>query len=123
MSVEDDLLKLSQELLDCIDEQDWATYEQLCDVNLTAFEPEAKGQRVTGMPFHKFYFDTPSSKRKQSSIVSPDIKVIGDAAVVTYIRLTQVYSGDKTHSTKACEETRIWQRQDAHWKHIHFHRS
>ena len=123
MSVNDELLELSQKLLNAIDEQDWSTYKELCDDQLTAFEPEANGQRVVGMPFHKFYFDTPSGTRKQSSIVSPDIKVIGDAAVITYIRLTQVYGGDKTHSTKACEETRIWQRVDSQWKHIHFHRS
>jgi hypothetical protein len=119
----DGILELSQQLLTAIDEQDWATYEQLCDHNLTAFEPEAKGQLVTGMPFHKFYFETPSPNRCQSSMVSPRVKFIGDAALVTYVRLTQVFSGEKQHATCACEETRVWGKQNGDWKHIHFHRS
>ena len=30
---------------------------KLCADDLTAFEPEACSQMVTGMDFHKFYFD------------------------------------------------------------------
>ena len=36
---------------------DWTTYQELCDPTLTAFEPEARGQRVEGMAFHRFYFN------------------------------------------------------------------
>ena len=25
--------------------------------------------------------------------------------------------------TARCEETRLWQRQDGRWRHVHFHRS
>ena len=123
MAPDEEILELSQKLLTAIDEQDWGTYEQLCDPNLTAFEPEAQGQLVTGMPFHRFYFDTPTPSRRQSSIVGPGVRFIGDAALVTYVRLTQVFSGDKQHSTRAFEETRVWEKQNGEWKHIHFHRS
>lgn len=30
---------------------------KICDPHLTAFEPEALGNLVEGMEFHKFYFD------------------------------------------------------------------
>lgn len=30
---------------------------KICDPHLTAFEPEAMGNLVEGMDFHKFYFD------------------------------------------------------------------
>jgi hypothetical protein len=30
---------------------------KICDPHLTAFEPEALGNLVEGMDFHKFYFD------------------------------------------------------------------
>ena len=29
----------------------------LCSPSMTAFEPEARGNLVEGMAFHKFYFD------------------------------------------------------------------
>lgn len=32
-------------------------YRKICDPHLTAFEPEALGNLVEGMEFHKFYFD------------------------------------------------------------------
>jgi hypothetical protein len=41
MAVEQELLQLSQELLDAIADRDWDKYAELCAVDLTAFEPEA----------------------------------------------------------------------------------
>src|SRR5438105_349118 len=52
-----ELLQLNQRLLDSIAKADWATYQELCDPTLTAFEPEALGQLVEGMAFHRFYFN------------------------------------------------------------------
>ena len=57
MQDHDELLQLSQQLLDAIAVNDWAVYERLCATDLTAFEPEARGQRVAGLDFHRFYFD------------------------------------------------------------------
>ena len=119
-----DLLMLSQQLLDSIDQRDWVTYAELCEPSLTAFEPEAIGNLVSGMEFHKFYFEMQSSGRpNQSTISSPDIRMLGETAVVTYIRLIQRINDEGRATTAACEETRIWQRQDGTWKHVHFHRS
>ena len=53
----EEILQLNQRLLDAIATADWTTYEALCDPQLTAFEPEARGQRVQGLGFHRFYFD------------------------------------------------------------------
>lgn len=49
-AIVDELLALSQQLLDAIDRGDWETYDDLCDPSLTAYEPEAVGQLVRGMP-------------------------------------------------------------------------
>lgn len=34
-----------------------SAFRKICDPHLTAFEPEALGNLVEGMDFHKFYFD------------------------------------------------------------------
>lgn len=118
------LLEISQKLLDSIDKQDWKTYISLCDPTLTAFEPEALGQQVVGMPFHEFYFKLePSGRPKQSTIASPQVRVMGDAAVVSYVRVSQRVGADGVPSSGAAEETRVWQKQGGSWKHVHFHRS
>lgn len=118
------LLELSQKLLAAIDRGDWATYAGLCDPSITCFEPEAEGHLVSGLPFHKFYFDLPGSgSPRLSSIASPHIRVMGDGAVVTYVRLVQKLDANGTPVSVASDETRIWHKQDGSWKHVHFHRS
>lgn len=118
------LLKLTQRLLDAIAAADWQTYAELCDVSLSAFEPESRGHLIEGLPFHKTYFDrgAPDAPRV-NTIASPHVRLMGDVAVVSYVRLTQVVGPDGQVDITAMQETRVWQRQDAVWRHVHFHRS
>ena len=44
-----------------------------------------------------------------------------NAAVVTYVRLTQKLVGGAP-ATVAAEETRVWEQRDGAWLHVHFHR-
>src|SRR5215831_15162571 len=119
-----ELLQLNQRLLDSIAAADWATYQELCDPSLTAFEPEARGHCVEGLDFHRFYFDLGGAKGPtHTSMSSPRVRVLGDAAVVTYVRLIQRLNVDGAPETVAFEETRVWQRQAGQWRLVHFHRS
>jgi calcium/calmodulin-dependent protein kinase (CaM kinase) II len=121
----DELLKLNQRLLDSIALADWDAYRELCDPGLTCFEPEAVGQLVEGMEFHHFYFRLRQAHgEKHTTMCSPRVRLIGDVAVVTYVRLNQrVQQPEGTPITHAFEETRVWQRQAGAWRHVHFHRS
>ncbi len=120
----DELLALTQRLLDCIAERDWATYEELCDPSLTAFEPESLGQRVEGLPFHHFYFRLGGGRREQNNTLGcPHVRLMGDVAVVSYVRLNQRLDGEGRPVTAGFEETRVWQRREGKWRHVHFHRS
>ena len=123
-STHNELLELSQQLLDSVDRQDWETYTRLCDPSLSAFEPEGIGHLIEGMPFHQFYFEMEGTGRaKQSTISSPQVRMLGDVAIVTYVRLVQRVNADGSAPTAAAEETRVWQQQNGEWKHVHFHRS
>lgn len=118
------LLQLNQQLLDCITHADWATYQKLSDPSLTAFEPEALGQLVEGLEFHQFYFNLGDVKGKShTTIVAPHVRVMGDVAVITYIRLLQQVNANGLPTTRSFEETRVWQRTDGQWRQVHFHRS
>jgi calcium/calmodulin-dependent protein kinase (CaM kinase) II len=119
-----ELLKINQRLLDAIAGGDWTTYQELCDPTLTAFEPEARGQLVTGLDFHSFYFGlAKSDKPSHTTMASPHVRVIGDVAIVAYVRLNQRVAADGVPYTQAVEETRVWQRQGGRWRHVHFHRT
>lgn len=120
-----ELLGLNQKLLNAIVSGDWATYTQLCDSAITCFEPEARGQLVSGLPFHQYYFPAApiANCRKNVTMCSASVRVIGDVAVLAYVRLTQYVDADGASQTSAAEETRIWERKSGAWKHIHFHRS
>ena len=119
-----EILALNQRLLDSIARADWATYETLCDPTLTCFEPEAMGQLVGGMEFHRFYFQLPgATEPHNTTMASPHVRIMGDVAVISYVRLNQRVLVDGTPVTRAVEETRVWQKQAHVWKHVHFHRS
>ena len=118
------LLDLTQQLLDSIASGDWETYEKLCDPTLTAFEPESRGHLVEGMDFHRFYFNLAGDGPRNTTIASPRVRLLGEnAAVVSYIRLTQYVGDSGEPQTSRFEETRVWQRQEGRWRHVHFHRS
>jgi ketosteroid isomerase-like protein len=123
-TVEAELLQLNARLLESIARADWQTYQELCDPSLTAFEPEALGQLVTGMEFHQFYFRLGGRSGEQNTTMcAPQVRVMGDVAVVAYVRLQQRVASDGQPVTLGFEETRVWQRQDGRWRHVHFHRS
>src|SRR4029077_4867021 len=104
MPDQQELLDLNQRLLDSIAQGDWATYQELCDPTLTAFEPEARGQLVEGMDFHRFYFNLGGPKgQHHTSLCAPRGRLMGDAAVVSYVRLNQRVGGDGAPYTAAFE--------------------
>ena len=118
-----ELLQLNQRLLDTIADADWAAYQELCDPTLTALEPESHGQLVEGLAFHRFYFDLGGIRgRHQTTMCSPRVRLMGDVAVVAYVRLVQRTGADGA-TTAASSETRVWQRQGGKWRHVHFHRT
>lgn len=123
--VKRELLELTERLLVSISQGDWETYQSLCDASLSAFEPEARGQLVEGMAFHKYYFDLGGAKTpKHVTICAPHVRLMGeDAAVVSYVRLVQYLDAAGAAQTAKSEETRVWQRLDGRWQHVHFHRS
>jgi ketosteroid isomerase-like protein len=123
-STTEELLALSRRLLESIAAADWETYATLCDPSLSAFEPESQGHLVEGIEFHRFYFNLGASPGPCNiTLVAPHVRVMGDAAVVSYVRLTQRCDAGGTPAVSRCEETRVWQRSGGRWRHVHFHRS
>ncbi len=125
MTAHEELLQLNQKLLDSISAADWSTYQTLCHPQLTCFEPETGGHFVVGLPFHKFYFDLGgASAAKVTTMASPHVQMLGpDAAIVCYTRLVQRVDASGNPTTARSMETRIWQRENGKWLHVHFHRS
>jgi calcium/calmodulin-dependent protein kinase (CaM kinase) II len=119
-----ELLTLTRRLLDAIADGDWATYLELCDPSLTAFEPEALGHLVEGLAFHEFYFRLGGRGGPHlSTMADARVRRMGDVAVVTYFRLNQRLGAEGKPETTGFEETRVWQNRGGRWWHVHFHRS
>lgn len=118
------LLELNERLLTSVMEADWDTYSELCDPTITAFEPEARGQLAEGMEFHGFYFDRGGvSGPHNTTVCNPHVRLLGDAAVVCYVRLVQRLDDSGKPVTSRTEETRVWHRENGAWRHVHVHRS
>uniref|UniRef100_UPI00398F6BAA calcium/calmodulin-dependent protein kinase type II subunit gamma isoform X2 n=1 Tax=Pristiophorus japonicus TaxID=55135 RepID=UPI00398F6BAA len=120
-----DIIKITEQLIEAINNGDFEAYTKICDPGLTSFEPEALGNLVEGMDFHKFYFENLLSKNSKpihTTILNPHVHLIGeDAACIAYIRLTQYLDGQGRPRTTQSEETRVWHRREGKWQNIHFH--
>jgi calcium/calmodulin-dependent protein kinase (CaM kinase) II len=121
----DEIIDVTHQLLHSIAAGDWDAYAKLCDPDITAFEPEARGQLVAGLDFHKFYFNLERSNSPRNiTLCSPKVWHLGaNAAAICYVRLIQGLGADGAPHTVSFEETRIWHKKDGAWKHVHFHRS
>uniref|UniRef100_A0A8D0HD37 calcium/calmodulin-dependent protein kinase n=1 Tax=Sphenodon punctatus TaxID=8508 RepID=A0A8D0HD37_SPHPU len=122
-----EIIKVTEQLIEAINNGDFEAYTKICDPGLTSFEPEALGNLVEGMDFHRFYFENALSKSNkpiQTIILNPHVHLLGDdAACIAYIRLTQYMDGSGMPKTMQSEETRVWHRRDGKWQNVHFHRS
>ncbi|XP_033956605.1 calcium/calmodulin-dependent protein kinase type II delta chain isoform X11 [Pseudochaenichthys georgianus] len=120
-----EIIKMTEQLIEAINNGDFEAYTRICDPGLTSFEPEALGNLVEGMDFHKFYFDnllSKNSKPVHTTILNPHVHLIGEeAACIAYIRLTQFMDAQGRPRSCQSEETRVWHRRDAKWLNVHFH--
>nr|XP_005988341.1 PREDICTED: calcium/calmodulin-dependent protein kinase type II subunit alpha isoform X2 [Latimeria chalumnae] len=122
-----EIIKMTEQLIEAISNGDFEAYTRMCDPSVTAFEPEALGNLVEGLDFHRFYFENLWSKNNKpvhTTILNPHIHLIGEeAACIAYIRITQYMDSNGIPRTAQSEETRIWHRRDGKWQIVHFHRS
>ncbi|KAM6930709.1 calcium/calmodulin-dependent protein kinase (CaM kinase) II beta 1 isoform 6-T6 [Xenentodon cancila] len=120
-----EIIKITEQLIEAINNGDFDAYAKICDPGLTSFEPEALGNLVEGMDFHRFYFENLLAKNNKpihTTILNPHVHLIGeDAACIAYIRLTQFVDGQGRPRSSQSEETRVWHRRDSKWQNIHFH--
>ncbi|XP_024938224.1 calcium/calmodulin-dependent protein kinase type II delta chain isoform X20 [Cephus cinctus] len=123
-----EIIKMTEQLIESINIGDFEAYTKICDPHLTAFEPEALGNLVEGMDFHKFYFDNAvlgkNCKAVNTTILNPHVHLLGeDAACIAYVRLTQYMDKQGVAHTQQSEESRVWHKRDNKWQNVHFHRS
>uniref|UniRef100_A0A8C7MFH6 Calcium/calmodulin-dependent protein kinase type II subunit gamma n=1 Tax=Oncorhynchus kisutch TaxID=8019 RepID=A0A8C7MFH6_ONCKI len=120
-----EIIKITEQLIEAVNNGDFEAYTRICDPGLTSFEPEALGNLVEGMDFHKFYFEnllSKNSKPVHTTLLNPHVHLIGEeAACIAYIRLTQFVDGQGRPRSSQSEETRVWHRRDSKWLNVHFH--
>lgn len=122
-----EIIKLTEQLIETINSGDFEAYTKICDPHLTAFEPEALGNLVEGIDFHKFYFENvlgKNCKAINTTILNPHVHLLGDeAACIAYVRLTQYIDKQGHAHSHQSEETRVWHKRDNKWQNVHFHRN
>ncbi|CAI4227977.1 unnamed protein product [Auanema sp. JU1783] len=126
-----EIVRVTQQLLDAISCKDFDQYTKLCDPGMTCFEPEALGNLIEGVEFHRFYFDCPSTstnppKKNQlhTTMLNPNVHILGeDGACIAYVRLTQYVDRNGEARTRQSQETRVWHKKSGRWICAHVHRS
>uniref|UniRef100_A0A8C5MD07 calcium/calmodulin-dependent protein kinase n=1 Tax=Leptobrachium leishanense TaxID=445787 RepID=A0A8C5MD07_9ANUR len=104
-----EIIKITEQLIEAVNNGDFEAYAKICDPGLTTFEPEALVLSKNNKPIH-------------TTILNPHVHVVGeDAACIAYIRLTQYIDTQGRPRTSQSEETRVWHRRDGKWQNVHFH--
>ena len=121
MTIEEELLSLTRQMLTAIQSGDHELYGSLCAPSLTAFENDVAPYRIDGVDFHT---DLIEAAREQFShlirfdMLQPSVQVYGDAAVVAYTRLL-TFAGDVPPTWRTSNETRVFIRFSDGWKMVH----
>ncbi|KJH46869.1 Calcium/calmodulin dependent protein kinase II Association [Dictyocaulus viviparus] len=130
-----EIVRVTQQLLDAISCRDFDVYTKLCDPAMTCFEPEALGNLIEGVEFHRFYFDygnnNPRKSQVHTTMLNPTVHVMGEeGACIAYVRLTQFMDrSDHINSlsdfrngearTRQTQESRVWQKKAGRWLCVH----
>ena len=103
--IQSEILELSQELLDSIDNNNEEIYNKLVESR-----QECDNLNSNGI-------------RKLSTITNAIVRVMGKSAIVSYIRLLQEDSRSIGGSivTKSYEESRVWELCQKTWKNVNTH--
>nr|XP_057934249.1 calcium/calmodulin-dependent protein kinase type II delta chain-like [Doryrhamphus excisus] len=125
---EQEVIDATNQLMLAICNADYELYQNVTDPSITSFEPEAVGQLVEGMSFHRFLFENDLPRLGglvHIHLLNTHVRMLGeDAACMSYVRLMQYLDPDIMQSrTLKSEETRIWQHRNGKWVNVHFHRS
>ncbi|XP_014386028.1 PREDICTED: calcium/calmodulin-dependent protein kinase type II subunit beta [Myotis brandtii] len=90
-----EIIKITEQLIEAVNSGDFEAYAKICDPGLTSFEPEALGNLVEGMDFHRFYFENYALTWRQWP---PSPPTPGPAAACLY--LCHVLSWDRNGGFK-----------------------
>ena len=96
--VRDEVVELTQRLIDAVTAGDYETYTALSAHDMTAIEEESRGLTVVGRDFHKYYFDLKKGQSQpavRNHIVDPHVRLVNQIAVVSYTRLVQVRAASR----------------------------
>jgi len=125
-SLKQEIVRVTQQLLDAISCREFDTYSKLCDPAMTCFEPEAMGNLIEGLDFHKFYFENGARGTKiHTTLLNPNVHLMGDeGACIAYVRLTQFVDKSGETRTRQAQETRVWHKRNGRgWICVHVHRT
>ncbi|KAE8292047.1 Calcium/calmodulin-dependent protein kinase type II subunit beta [Larimichthys crocea] len=98
-----EIIKITEQLIEAINNGDFEAYAKICDPGLTSFEPEALGNLVEGMDFHRFYFENllaKNSKPIHTTILNPHVHLIETASGRTSTSTAQAHQ--LRHSSEGC---------------------
>ncbi|CAB3406870.1 unnamed protein product [Caenorhabditis bovis] len=119
-----EIVRVTQQLLDAISCKDFDVYTRLCDTSMTCFEPEALGNLIEGIEFHRFYFDGTRKNQNHTTMLNPNVHIVGeDGACIAYVKLTQFVDRNGESHTRQSQESRVWSRKQGRWVCVHVHRS
>ncbi len=120
-----ELLDITETMLDAIHRGDADTYASLCATDLTCFE-DVCPYRIDGIPFHvsliKQMAQDPLQQPVRFDLLTPRVQRYGDSAVVTYTRLLTFDDAGKP-SWRTFNESRVYVKQNGSWLMVHFHRT
>lgn len=119
---EQEIYDLTVKLLHAIRKGNIETYKELSSETLTAIEPETSSNIVKGLDFHFFFMSHNQPKDYHFELIDPVVRVYGNSAYIAYTIINSSHL-DGQFKLGTVHETRIYHKENNHWKMVHFHRN
>ncbi|XP_065888605.1 calcium/calmodulin-dependent protein kinase type II delta chain-like isoform X2 [Dysidea avara] len=118
----DVIIELTKTLSKAMAQHDLATFQELCDINITCFDHKVGPVLLQGQDYHTYQFNSTMKRSDNILVVNPNVQMLGsEVACISYNRILQSVVTSASYCVESHCDTMVWKQTRNGWKCVHYH--